>query len=53
MIDIVVCDPSVFALITGYGFVVAVGFWVERDDVPGICGSTQSVLSSEAFVMIL
>ena len=37
MVHIVVCDPSVLALVVGYGLVfVVVGFRVEGDDVPSV-----------------
>ena len=37
MVDIVVCDSPVFALILGYGFVLVVaGLRIQRDNVPGM-----------------
>ena len=38
MVDIVVCDSAVLALITRNRLVLVVaGFWVEGDDIPSIC----------------
>ena len=37
MIDVIVRDPAVLALVVGHGLVlVVVGFGVEGDDVPGV-----------------
>ena len=37
VVHIVVSDPSVLALVIGYGLVfIVVGFGVEGDDVPGV-----------------
>lgn len=38
MIDVVIRDTPVLTLVVGKGsvFVVVVGLWVERDDVPGV-----------------
>ena len=48
MVNIIVGDSSVLALVARYGLVfVVTRFWVEGDDVPSICATVRVSVCSE------